>query len=79
MWLMEQKVINFQSRTDIRDEPARPEPARPGLARPDPARPRRFLTTYSSNLFIDTNLKLLHNIGTGLRIVISNFHRELFF
>ena len=29
MWFMEQKVILFQCRTDIRDEPARPEPARP--------------------------------------------------
>ena len=44
MWFMEQKVILFRCRTDIRDEPARPEPARPdtarhGPTRPDPARP----------------------------------------
>ena len=29
MWCMEQKVILFRCRTDIRDEPARPDPARP--------------------------------------------------
>ena len=30
MWFMEQKIILFRFRIDIRDEPARPEPARPG-------------------------------------------------
>ena len=34
MWCMEQEVILFRCRTDIRDEPARPEPARPEPARP---------------------------------------------
>ena len=29
-WFMEQKVILFRCRADIRDEPARLEPARPG-------------------------------------------------
>ena len=31
MWCIEQKVILFRCRTDIRDEPARPEPARPHI------------------------------------------------
>ena len=30
MWCIEQKVILFRSRTDIRDELARPGPTRPG-------------------------------------------------
>ena len=30
MWCMEQKVILFRCRIDIRDEQARPSPARPG-------------------------------------------------
>ena len=32
MWFIEQKLILFRCRTDIRDEPARPEPARPDPA-----------------------------------------------
>ena len=32
MGFIEQKVVIFRCRTDIRDEPARPEPARPGPA-----------------------------------------------
>ena len=28
LWFMEQKVIIFRCRADIRDEPARPEPSR---------------------------------------------------
>ena len=34
MWFIEQKVIIFRCRTDVRDEPVRPEPARPGPTRP---------------------------------------------
>ena len=30
MWFIEQKIILFLCRIDIRDEPARLEPARPG-------------------------------------------------
>ena len=63
MWCIEQKVIIFRCRTDIRDEPARPW---------------RYLTAHFSNLLKDTSLKLLHNKATGLKIVVSNFYRDFF-
>ena len=61
----------FRCRTDIRDEPAWAEPARPS-----PTWPRRSLTAYFRNLLKDTNLKLLHNLDTGLKFVVSNFHGD---
>ena len=58
-WLIEQKVIIFLYGTDIRNEPARPV--------------MTLLTAYFSNVVKDTNLKLLHNLDTGLEIVVSHF------
>ena len=46
--------------------------------RPDPARPWRSFTAYFSNLLEDTNLKLLHNIVTGIKIVVINFDKAIF-
>ena len=73
MRFMEQKVIIFRCKTDIRDELVRPEPVRTG-----PTRPWRSLTTYFSNVSEDTNMELLHSIVNGLKIVVSNFHRDIF-
>ena len=71
MRFMEQKVILFRYRTDVRDEPARPQ-----SARPCPNQPWRSLTAYFSNVLKDTNLKLSHNIATGLELFVFNFHRD---
>ena len=57
-------------RTHIRDEPARPDPARPGLTRP-----WRFLMAYFSNVLGGANMKLLHNMAIGLKIIVSNFEK----
>ena len=63
MWFIEQKVIIFRCRTDIRDEPAWP---------------RRSLTAYFSSAFKDMNLKLLHIIDTCLKIFVSKFQTHFF-
>ena len=47
---------------------------RPGPTRPD----HDSLTAYFSEVLKGTNLKLLHNIDTGLEIVVSNFHSDIF-
>ena len=64
MWFMEQKVFIFRCKTDIRDEPAQPGPA------------KTLLTACFSNLLKDMSLKLSHNIDTGLKIAVTNFHRD---
>ena len=51
MWFIEQKVILFRCRTDIRYDPVRLEPVRPGPA-------MTLLTAYFSNMLKDTSLKL---------------------
>ena len=56
----------------------RPDPARPGPTGPDPDRPWRSLTSYFSNVFKYTSLKLSYNTDSGLKIVVSNFHRDFF-
>ena len=76
MWFMEQKVITFQCRTDIRYEPARPEPTRPSPTRPGPVRPWRSLTAFFSIFLKDMNLKVSHNKVIDLKIVVSNFQRD---
>ena len=49
------------------------------MNRPGPTRPRRSLTAYFSNMLKDTNLKRLHNLDTGLKIVVAKFYRDSFF
>ena len=73
MWFIEQKIIIFQCKTDVRDERALPEPARANPTRPSHD---ALLTAYFSNILKDTSLKLLHKTDTGLNIVVSTFHRD---
>ena len=63
MWFTEQKIIFLRCRTDIRNETARPW---------------RSLTTYFSDMLKETNLKLSHNIVTGLNFVVLSSHKEFF-
>ena len=56
----------------------RPDPNRPDPTRPGPTRPSRFLTAYFLKVLIDTNLELLHSIDTGLEVVVSTFHCDIF-
>ena len=63
IWFIEQKVIIFRCRINIRDEPARSW---------------RSLTAYFSNMLRNTILKLLQNIATSLKIVVSNSHKDFF-